>query len=640
MKTFYAILCIVIASLTQLQAQAPQGFNYQATVRNSSGDLIVNTNVYFRFNIMQGSQTSLPVFTEMHIAPTDDLGQVNLVIGQGTATTGVFSELDWSLGSYYLGIELDTGGGYVAMGTTQLLSVPYALYAENSGNSTPTTPTLQSVLAENNSAGQQQIKDLLDPTEAQDAVTKNYAETQFYSQSEVDALITSVVENLQSQIDNLESGDNDGDGIPNEIDLCPSTVFGRPVDENGCQNPIYIDENGVTIKCYDWGEVGDIGSVNGVFYTIIDREQLSNLISNNENVSNICTTKIVDMKNLIRGQFNNDISNWDVSNVIDMDGMFMNSIFNEDISNWDVSSVTNMKDMFFESEFNGDISNWNVSNVNSMYRMFESSNFNGDISNWDVSSVTNMSEMFFGLFEPTPFNGDVSNWNVVNVTNMSYMFSGSQFNGDVLNWNVSNVIDMTSLFEQTPFNGDISNWNVSNVTKMGGLLRDTPFNGDISNWDVSNVVEMGSLFNGSQFNGDISSWNVSNVTNMSGLFWGSQFNGDISNWNVSNVTNMSGLFWGSQFNGDISNWDVSNVTDMFRMFSGDPQWGYPQFNQDISSWNVVNVNNMKYMFKDNPSFNQDLSDWDVSNVTLCEQFSINTTQWTQSKPNFTNCNPN
>jgi len=178
MKTFYAILCIAIASLTQLQAQAPQGFNYQATVRNSSGDLIVNTNVYFKFNVMQGSQTSLPVFTEIHYVPTDDLGQVNLVIGEGTANTGTFSELDWSLGSYYLGIELSINGAnnYVAMGTTQLLSVPYALYAENSGNSTPTTPNLEAVLAENNSANNQQIKDLQDPTEAQDAVTKAYVD--------------------------------------------------------------------------------------------------------------------------------------------------------------------------------------------------------------------------------------------------------------------------------------------------------------------------------------------------------------------------------------------------------------------------------------------------------------------------------
>lgn len=143
MRKFYTILCIAIVSLTQLQAQAPQGFNYQATVRNTSGELIEKTNVYFKFNIIQGSQTAVPIFTETHYVPTDDLGQVNLVIGQGTATTGIFSELDWSLGSYYLGIELNTGSGYVAMGTTQLLSVPYALYAENTGSSSNSLPNGQ-----------------------------------------------------------------------------------------------------------------------------------------------------------------------------------------------------------------------------------------------------------------------------------------------------------------------------------------------------------------------------------------------------------------------------------------------------------------------------------------------------------------
>lgn len=201
MKKFYIFLCLAIASLTQLQAQAPQGFNYQATVRNSAGDLVVNSNVYFKFNVIKGSDTSEPIFTETHYVSTDDLGHVNLVIGQGTANLGSFSALDWSLGSYYLGIELDTGNGYLAMGTTQLLSVPYALYAENSGNATSATPNLEAVLAENNSANYQ-IKDLQDPTEAQDAVTKNYAETQFYSQSEVDDLIA----NLQSQIDNAQIG--------------------------------------------------------------------------------------------------------------------------------------------------------------------------------------------------------------------------------------------------------------------------------------------------------------------------------------------------------------------------------------------------------------------------------------------------
>ena len=193
MKKFYIFLCLAIASLTQLQAQTPQGFNYQATVRNTTGELIINSNVYFKFNVIQGAQTTVPVFTETHYVPTDDLGQVTLIIGEGTANTGVFSEIEWSLGSYFLGIELSIDGpnDYVAMGTTQLLSVPYALYAANSGNATPTTPDLDSVLAENNSANSQQIKNLQDPTEAQDAATKAY----------IDALIA----NLQSQIDNSEA---------------------------------------------------------------------------------------------------------------------------------------------------------------------------------------------------------------------------------------------------------------------------------------------------------------------------------------------------------------------------------------------------------------------------------------------------
>jgi hypothetical protein len=133
MKKLFTLLVLAITLITS--AQAPQGFNYQATVRNSSGALIVNQNVLFKFNIMQNSQTSLPVYSETHSAPTDDLGQVNLTVGTGTATTGTFAGINWGSGTYYLGIELNTGANFVAMGTTQLLSVPYALYANSAGSS-------------------------------------------------------------------------------------------------------------------------------------------------------------------------------------------------------------------------------------------------------------------------------------------------------------------------------------------------------------------------------------------------------------------------------------------------------------------------------------------------------------------------
>ncbi len=128
------LLLLLLIQSTILLAQAPQGFNYQATVRNASGGLIINQNVNFKFNVMQNTPTSSPVFSETHFAPTDDLGAVNLVVGKGTATTGAFSQINWGSGTYYLGIELNIGSGYVAMGTTQLLSVPYALYAGSSQN--------------------------------------------------------------------------------------------------------------------------------------------------------------------------------------------------------------------------------------------------------------------------------------------------------------------------------------------------------------------------------------------------------------------------------------------------------------------------------------------------------------------------
>ena len=196
MKKLFTLLALVLTLITN--AQAPQGFNYQATVRNSSGALIVNQNVNFKFNIMLNSQTTVPIFTETHYVPTDDLGQVNLVIGQGTASVGTFSTINWGTGNYYLGIELNTGSGYVAMGTTQLLSVPYALYANSAGNTQAATPNLADVLAVNNGANNLQIKNLSNPTDNQDAVTKVYSDA-------INTQLQTQIITLQAQITALQN---------------------------------------------------------------------------------------------------------------------------------------------------------------------------------------------------------------------------------------------------------------------------------------------------------------------------------------------------------------------------------------------------------------------------------------------------
>ena len=106
---------------------------------------------------------------------------------------------------------------------------------------------------------------------------------------------------------------------------------------------------------------------------------------------------------------------------------------------------------------------------------------------------------------------------------------------------------------------------------------------------------------------------------------------------LSNVTDASSMFSYSRlFNGDLSGWDVSNVTDMENMF-----FNATSFNSDISSWNVSNVTNMISMFEviEASVFNQDLGGWNVDNVVSCDRFSENAINFTEPKPNFTNCTP-
>lgn len=132
------IICMIVS--TGLFAQAPQGINYQAVVRNSGGNIIASTSVGMKVTIHQGSPTGTVVYSESFTPTTSTLGLVNFVIGQGNVLSGTFSSINWSTGSYFVELGLDPAGGttYTSMGTQQLVSVPYALYAENSGNAGPT----------------------------------------------------------------------------------------------------------------------------------------------------------------------------------------------------------------------------------------------------------------------------------------------------------------------------------------------------------------------------------------------------------------------------------------------------------------------------------------------------------------------
>jgi|GEM_PF-3046829 len=121
--------------------------NYQAVVRDSLGLPLSNKTVGVRVSILSGSSASASVYTETHTVTTDDLGLFTLVIGRGSATVGSFGAVDWKRRDYWLKVELDANGGgsYTELGAQQLMSVPYALYAQRSTYSDTAKVALQTI---------------------------------------------------------------------------------------------------------------------------------------------------------------------------------------------------------------------------------------------------------------------------------------------------------------------------------------------------------------------------------------------------------------------------------------------------------------------------------------------------------------
>ena len=136
---FLAAVCILIAVITF--AQAPQSFKYQSIIRNAAGNPLATASVTVRATIHDGSASGTTVYQETHATTTNQFGLINLSIGSGTVVSGNFSTINWGAGSKWIEIEADFGAGYLSMGTSQLLSVPYALYAGNGGVNGMTGPT-------------------------------------------------------------------------------------------------------------------------------------------------------------------------------------------------------------------------------------------------------------------------------------------------------------------------------------------------------------------------------------------------------------------------------------------------------------------------------------------------------------------
>ncbi|MFN4233396.1 MAG: hypothetical protein ACK4IK_01175 [Bacteroidia bacterium] len=131
-KNLILIAALGIMSFSAM-AQSPQKMSYQAVIRNASNNLVTNTSVGSRVSILQGSATGTAVYVETHTGTTNANGLLTFEVGAGTPVTGTFAAINWANGPYFIKTETDPNGGtnYTISGTSELMSVPYALFSAN-----------------------------------------------------------------------------------------------------------------------------------------------------------------------------------------------------------------------------------------------------------------------------------------------------------------------------------------------------------------------------------------------------------------------------------------------------------------------------------------------------------------------------
>jgi len=135
MKKILLIITLILSAKTIVLGQSPQLFNYQGVARSTAGVALASQPIGLRFSIHDGTATGAVVYEETQTATTNSFGLYVVSIGSGTVVSGTFNTINWGSGSKFLQVEIDPAGGtsYAGGGTTQLLSAPYAMYANVAG---------------------------------------------------------------------------------------------------------------------------------------------------------------------------------------------------------------------------------------------------------------------------------------------------------------------------------------------------------------------------------------------------------------------------------------------------------------------------------------------------------------------------
>lgn len=243
MKKFAFLVPMAIAILisASMFAQSPEKMSYQAVIRNASDILMTNTQIGMQISILQGSASGTAVYVETQTPTTNANGLVSVEIGVGTLISGDFTAIDWANGPYFIKTETDLAGGtsYSIAGTSQLLSVPYALHAKTAENLSGVNTGDQDIsgIAHN----QQAIIDTASQIRADIPIVSNFITDEsdpLYAGSEAANITEADITKLDS-LSGINTGDQDLSTLATKTALGDSTAQIRadiPINNNQLTN--------------------------------------------------------------------------------------------------------------------------------------------------------------------------------------------------------------------------------------------------------------------------------------------------------------------------------------------------------------------------------------------------------------------
>ncbi len=303
MKKTFTILTAVLLTASvflpkQAGAQSPEKLSYQAVIRDASDNLVTEQSVGMQISILQGSVSGTTVYVETQNPSTNANGLVSIEIGAGTVQSGDFTTIDWANGPYFIKTETDPAGGstYTITGTSQLLSVPYALHAKTAETVTGTiTETDPLFGAWDKSTG-------ISITESQISDLGGYIETEtdpVYTGSQAANITATDITNL-GNLSGVNTGDQDLTTLATKTALGDSTAQVR--SEIPDVSSFIEDETDPVFSAWDKStgiiitesQISDFGTY---LTSYTETQNLSDVISNNASAGNANITNLADPVN-------------------------------------------------------------------------------------------------------------------------------------------------------------------------------------------------------------------------------------------------------------------------------------------------------------------------------------------------------